>query len=92
MIYCCPKHDQEFAVGSQEGCPDCQRILKRMSTPKKYPDQELKHTRMSVYWSHNDDALSQGRVVENLEHRPVHFGNKDQFRDYLKRHRIREGR
>lgn len=88
-IFECPVHDQDF---DHPDCNDCTRIKAKMKENEEVAKRSprYKHTRMSVYWSHNDDALAKGRVIENLAHRPVHFQNKDQFRDYLKRHNIRE--
>jgi len=91
IIYLCPTHNQNFEKGARQGCKDCQRILERKKENEKIgKDKNRKHLRMSVYWGKDADALSQGRTIENLEHKPIHFRNKDQFRDYLKSHNVSE--
>lgn len=91
MLYMCPDHDQEFMEGYKSGCLTCHNIMNRIIQNKEVAKRtpNYKHTRMSVYWG-DADALASGRVIENLEHRPVHFQNKDQFRNYLKRNGVRE--
>ena len=90
-IYECPKHDQGWDIHFVE-CDHCFKIRERIKENEEVAKRtpKLKHTRMSVYWTHNDDALAKGRVIENLEHKPQRFQNKDQFRDYLKRNKIAE--
>lgn len=90
MIYECPEHGQMFHKDPK--CWVCQRILTRIHENKEVAARtpNFKHTRMDVHWSHQDDAESRGRVIHNLEHKPVRFKNKDQFRNYLRHNKIRE--
>lgn len=84
-IYECPTHDQDF---QSEGCDTCANILKRIEDNRKAPRTRFARLRQSVYWPTR--MGHEGRLIENLGHRPTFVKNKDVFRDELKKRGLAE--
>lgn len=89
-LFECPEHDEDFE--NNKDCHTCSRILKQISANKEAykRSQETKRVKLreQVYWP--SEMGHMGRTIENLEHRPVHFATKTSYREYLKRHDVRE--
>lgn len=84
-----------FKLGAKRNCPCCINILKRLEENKRanenIPSLRSK-IRMEVFWPKEKGNGGGGRVIHNLEHKPVHFPTKESFRNYLKEKKVAEAR
>lgn len=94
-LYECPEHNQDW--DHHPDCAVCTRIREVIKHNKDVHLRSLKIPRVrlreEVYWPSRvtqGGMTHEGRVIENLDHRPVLARNKDHYRELLKTHNARE--
>lgn len=94
-LYQCETHGdgdnlEDFPDENCEGCKKVRaRILEQQGFhERKKADGPIVKLLESVYWP--TDNGHDGRLIHNLEHKPVFFASKREYRNYLREKGIRE--